>query len=237
MCGVIGVYADNSEKVQHYIKRLFEESQIRGKHATGLSYVNNNEIETQINPIPSKEFISKFDFSSLPEKIKLIGHCRYSTSDLEFNQPINSKDLAIVHNGVITQEDPINWKEHYGYDCVTRNDSELMLRCLEAGKEPLEEFQKSSMSGICISRQGEFYFFRNGTRPLWFIYFNGGYYITSTRDILYRVFGGKIEPFGCGANAIYEIFEGNLVHSLPLFKTQDSQVDLPCSDYYSKVVL
>ena len=236
MCGVIGVYADNSEEVIHYIKRLFEESQIRGKHATGLSYVKDSKIETKISPVGSKEFISRFNLSVLPEQIRLIGHSRYSTSDLEYNQPISNENVSIVHNGVITQKDPSLWEKDFGYVCKTRNDSELILKCLEEGKEPLEEFPKSSMSAICISKE-DFYFFRNGTRPLWYIDFRGGYFVSSTRDILLKVFGKTIHPIKCISGIVYDIIDGSLFDSLPLLKEPDNQVDLPCSDYYSKVVL
>ena len=56
----------------------------------------------------------------------MIGHCRYSTSDLQYNQPIYNDDYSIAHNGVVSQEMPERWKELYGYDCKTKNDSELI---------------------------------------------------------------------------------------------------------------
>ena len=236
MCAVIGVYARNSPEVLYYIRRLFEESQIRGKHATGLSFIKNCWIETVIEPIGSKEFINSFDLNDLPEVINLIGHCRYSTSDLRYNQPIANKFNSIVHNGVITQKDPSLWKEHFGYDCATKNDSELILKCLEAGKEPLEEFYPSSISVIGLSLD-YIYFFRNGSRPLWYVVLDNNYFIASTKDILNRTFDIKVCPVKCSAGIIYELVEERLNVSFPLIKVPDLQKDLPCSDYYSKVVL
>jgi glutamine phosphoribosylpyrophosphate amidotransferase len=184
MCAVIGTIVQNpSLKQLDMIKRVFLESKIRGMHATGLSYVKNNSITTLRMPVPADKF--PFDFESYLNEdgnLYLIGHCRYSTSDLEYNQPLSEMNKSIVHNGVITQELPENWKELYGYDCITKNDSELVLH----SEDPLQEFPDMSM-GVCELRTDKtLRSFRNGKRPLYLTTFNNGCIITSTKDIPHR---------------------------------------------------
>jgi len=184
MCAVIGTIVQNPSVNQlEMIKRVILESKIRGMHATGISYVKNNTIVTQRLPVSADKF--PFDFKSYLNEdgnLYMIAHCRYSTSDLEYNQPLFHDTKSIVHNGVITQELPENWKELYGYDCITKNDSELVLH----SEDPLQEFPNMSM-GVCELRVDKtLRSYRNGKRPLYLTTFNNGCIITSTKDIPYR---------------------------------------------------
>lgn len=185
MCAVIGVKLLNVTRHDiEMVKDVFIESKIRGKHATGISYIKNGKIHTIKEPIPSDEFFEKYDISDFVDNgnMTLVGHCRYSTSDLEYNQPMTREGLSVVHNGVITQELPENWEEIYGYKCLTKNDSELLLY----SEDPLTEFSHMSM-GVCELRQDEtIRFYRNGKRPIYFTEFHNGVIITSTSDIAYR---------------------------------------------------
>ena len=184
MCAVVGTIVQNPSIQQlEMIKRVILESKIRGMHATGISYVKSNSIVTQKLPVSADKF--PFDFLSYLNEdgnLYMIAHCRYSTSDLEYNQPLASTQKSIVHNGVITQELPENWKQLYGYDCMTKNDSELVLH----SDNPLQEFPNMSM-GVCELRVDKtLRSYRNGKRPLYLTTFNNGCIITSTKDIPYR---------------------------------------------------
>lgn len=193
MCAVVGaILLEPSKEDLLMLHRVFLESKIRGMHATGISYVKNGKVITEKMPVPANEF--PFNFA---EKINedgnlyLIGHCRYSTSDLEYNQPIGNDDSAIVHNGVITQELPENWKSIYGYDTITKNDSELVLH----SADPLREFSHMSM-GVCqLNVNKTLRFYRNGKRPLYLSSISNGCIITSTADIANRaeVLGRPVE--------------------------------------------
>jgi glutamine phosphoribosylpyrophosphate amidotransferase len=184
MCGVIGAIIKKPHAEDFLmLHRVFLESKIRGLHATGIAYIKNNEIVIDKRPVPADEF--PFNFPSYVNEdgnLYLIGHCRYSTSDLEFNQPIGNQDQAVVHNGVITQELPENWKELYGYTCTTKNDSELVLH----SDSPLEEFPDMSM-GVCeLTSDKKLLVYRNGKRPLYLTSIPNGCIITSTADISKR---------------------------------------------------
>jgi glutamine phosphoribosylpyrophosphate amidotransferase len=153
-------------------------------HATGISYVKHGKIITEKRPVPADEF--PFNFPSYVNEdgsLYLIGHCRYSTSDLEFNQPIANENLSVVHNGVITQELPEKWKELYGYDCETKNDTELILHTAEDCISPLIRWKDSSLAVIELHVDKVIRFYRNGKRPLYLTSISNGCIITSTADV------------------------------------------------------
>lgn len=201
MCAIIGAFIKDPGKEDfEMLRRVFIESSIRGLHATGISFLPkwSNKIETIKEPIPANKFVEKYmHIDNMKEMVNddnnlyLIGHCRYSTSDLSYNQPISNDKVSIVHNGVITQENPSNWKELYGYETETLNDSELILRTLEADSSEgsskiLEKWQNSSIACAELYNDKTLRCYRNGKRPL-YLTLNKRYgIITSTVDIAKR---------------------------------------------------
>lgn len=184
MCAIIGAIIKEPRAEDFLmLHRVFLESKIRGLHATGIAYVKNNKVVIDKRPVPADQFPFNFpSYCNEDGSLYLIGHCRYSTSDLEYNQPIGNDDSAIVHNGVITQELPERWKELYNYDCETKNDSELVLH----SASPLEEFHDMSM-GVCeVTADKKLLAYRNGKRPLYLTSIPSGCIITSTADIANR---------------------------------------------------
>lgn len=188
MCSVIGAIVKEPRAEDFLmLHRVFLESKIRGMHATGISYVKHGKIITDKRPIPADDF--PFNFPSYVNEdgsLYLIGHCRYSTSDLEFNQPIANENLSVVHNGVITQELPEKWKELYGYDCETKNDTELILHTAEDCISPLLRWKDSSLAVVELHVDKVIRFYRNGKRPLYLTSISNGCIITSTADVAKR---------------------------------------------------
>jgi len=188
MCSVIGAIIKEPRAEDFLmLHRVFLESKIRGMHATGISYVKHGKIITDKRPVPADEF--PFNFPSYVNEdgsLYMIGHCRYSTSDLEFNQPIANDNLSVVHNGVITQELPEKWKELYGYDCETKNDTELILHTAEDCISPLVRWKDSSLAVIELHVDKVIRFYRNGKRPLYLTNISNGCIITSTADVIKR---------------------------------------------------
>ena len=187
MCGVLGIKIKNAgEEDYALVRNLFLQSMIRGKHATGVSYIKNGKIVTIKEPIPANEFIAKHnvkDWVNEDGNLYCIGHIRYSTSDLNYNQPFSSSDISIVHNGVISQEDPSTWEETYGLKTETANDSELILHCLEVGGNPLTKFDPSSMAVCVLFLDKTLVGFRNEARPLYYYTDSTTTVFTSTEDI------------------------------------------------------
>ena len=154
------------------------ESMIRGKHATGISYIENNKLKTITEPVSA----DKFNYPDIKTKL-IIGHCRYSTSNLKHNQPIMDNDIAIAHNGVITQSSPDKWKDMYDCNFKTECDSEIILRVWEKKKHPLE--LEGSMSVVMISNN-KLQFYRNEERPLYYATYKKNIFIVSAKNILER---------------------------------------------------
>ncbi len=210
MCAIIGAYIENpSSRDLIMLADVFRESSIRGLHATGISWVRDGEVKTRIDAKPATQFLESLDLNNCVNEdgnLYLIGHCRYSTSDLEFNQPLWNENISIVHNGVITQEMPENWERLYGYKCKTRNDSELILHTLEAKKSPLQEFPNASMAVVELYKEKKLRFYRNGKRPIYFTSLPNGGIITSTKDIAVRA--DLKDPIEIGMNCYTTIGKG-----------------------------
>jgi glutamine phosphoribosylpyrophosphate amidotransferase len=189
MCAIIGAYLDSPTQQQiETLKRVFIESQIRGKHACGYSVIQGNKVITRKEAISADVFVQCHFAEVQPGDyiLQLIGHTRYSTSDLRFNQPIQVfDDLAIAHNGVVDQRSPIYWGE-YGYELTTTNDSELLYQSRYAGNEPLVNFPEASMAVAELSFKQGLRFYRNGKRPLYKVKVNNGFFVMSTADIALR---------------------------------------------------
>jgi glutamine phosphoribosylpyrophosphate amidotransferase len=185
MCSVIGaIIKEPRAEDLLMLQRVFLESKIRGMHATGISYVKNGRIITDKRPVPADQFPFNFEsYINEDGNLYLVGHCRYSTSDLDYNQPIANDNLSVVHNGVITQELPEKWKELYGYDCETKNDTELILHTAEDCISPLLRWKDSSLAVIELHVDKVIRFYRNGKRPLYLTSISNGCIITSTSDV------------------------------------------------------
>lgn len=190
MCGVLGItIADFNERDYGTIRSLFQQSMIRGKHATGVSYVKGGKVHTIKEPIPADEFIQKQNLETWRNEdgnLYCIGHIRYSTSDLRYNQPFATDELGIVHNGVISQEPPSSWVEKYGYETETANDSELILRAMEKNENPLAVFNPASMAVCVIHSDKRLTAYRNNERPLYYYSDERVTIFASTKDILSR---------------------------------------------------
>lgn len=201
MCGVIGFASDNVTTADLAILRnVLIESRIRGKHASGVAWYNGHTIQSKSKPVPIDHFLRKFHLGNLLYdgcRVAMIGHTRYSTSDLAFNQPLVGDTMAIAHNGVISQADPATWKATYGYDCQTRNDSELLLRALEAGDDPFTKFPGASIAAVSVDDKGHVHYLRNGLRPLWKGRIGAGTVYGSTLAILQRAGVTDIERIAC----------------------------------------
>jgi glutamine phosphoribosylpyrophosphate amidotransferase len=189
MCAIVGCYLEQPTEDQiETLKRLFIESQIRGRHQTGFAMKQYDKVWSFKVDGDGTEFVEKFDWSSLKGQstLQIAGHCRYSTSDLRYPQPIHIfQDFALCHNGVVDQRSPVYWKE-YGYELTTANDSELLYQARYSGKEPLIEFPEASMAVCEVAGKGGLRWYRNGKRPLYHIKVENGYFICSTADIAKR---------------------------------------------------
>lgn len=195
MCGIIGFTSDRvTEKQMNCLRTIMLESRIRGMHASGVTYYIDNQRKSMIIPEPIDVLVRKLKWVSIiGRKVSLIAHARYSTSDIQYNQPIIDKGtgVAIVHNGIVSQSPPEQWEQQFGYKTQTKNDSELLLRCIIDGKDPLRVFPESSIAALVLNKDHSIRVIRNGLRPLWTGKVEGAIVYASTFDILSRA---NIEP-------------------------------------------
>ena len=225
MCAIIGAYLRNPTASDlETVKRVFLESRIRGMHATGISWVANGSVNTIKEPIPANKFIDKY-MGDMTEylndgRLIMIGHCRYSTSDLQYNQPIANQSVSVVHNGVVTQEPPSNWETLYNYKCSTRNDTELLLHTIEEDKCVLGKWAQSSLSVIELHEDQEMVFYRNGKRPMWLTSLDNGCIITSTKNVPVRAgVGGETSQIPMN---VYNRLGPDLTHKLEKVDIDDA---------------
>ena len=201
MCGVIGVsLTDVTPNQVALVRRVMQETQIRGMHASGAVHHNGTGLVRIRVAVPisrlSEELID-WTATTTSGDLNMIAHARYSTSDMEFHQPLGENDLFMAHNGVITQEPPETWEDTYGYNFDTRNDSEILLKKLASGDTPsdcISSLSGASAAVVTIDRNGVVSGWRNSLRPLWRTDFINGCIFTSTKDIMIRASGGTLSP-------------------------------------------
>lgn len=179
MCAVVGAFSKTKVDLDLF-QKVMVQSMIRGKHASGIAWNNNGKLAYRIID-ESANFLA---FKNIDTNM-IIGHARYSTSDLNYNQPIKTDKIAIVHNGVISQEHPDTWKDTYGYDFDTKNDSEIVLRNYENNKHPLQLDGSMATIILDMTNKPTILFFRNEQRPLYYST-DKDIYIASTKNILER---------------------------------------------------
>jgi glutamine phosphoribosylpyrophosphate amidotransferase len=203
MCAIVGCYLEKPTNKQiETLKKLFVESQIRGRHQTGLVFKKEGKIFRHVVGGDAKLLVKEFTWSQLEELdvLELAGHCRYSTSDLRYPQPIQIyDDYALCHNGVVTQDPPESWGR-FGFDLETTNDSEILYHCRVQQKEPLLEFPNASMAVTELGSSG-LRWWRNGKRPLYHVKVTNGYFICSTSNIALRA--GLKNPKRCEPGVVY----------------------------------
>jgi glutamine phosphoribosylpyrophosphate amidotransferase len=193
MCGIIAVHLDSPSPEQlEIVEKVMVNSKIRGLHASGVSYHDGCKIVCKKEPVSMEIFLKdvfKIEEAITPkEEIRMIAHTRYSTSDLNSNQPIGDPDgeISIVHNGVISQSPRSTWKQKFGFKGQSDNDSSLIIDSFVNFKSPLVSFPDSSMACAALDKNGSIVFFRNSKRPLWYVVFENGFIAASTKDILLR---------------------------------------------------
>jgi glutamine phosphoribosylpyrophosphate amidotransferase len=203
MCGVVAIkQLEGRSFPLAEFKLLMSEASIRGVHATGVSYSIDGQVKTVKLPVKCGEF-------PFPEELSrcdgAIGHLRYSTSDLRYNQPNQIGELALAHNGVVTQAAPESWPEKFGVHCETKNDSEILLQLLARGTHPIT-LRETSQACVTLTPES-ISFWRNEQRPLYYVQTEDYVAAASTADIIKRALG--LEATRTSPCVVYD-FDGSM---------------------------
>ena len=202
MCGVVGFSCKHPG--QHHvaaIQRLFTQSKIRGLHAFGISYYEENQIKT------SKHHKLVDCCSAIPLTNKLIGHCRYSTSgdyaDHQNNQPIHLDNAAVVFNGVISMAAKCEYEKMYRRKYQTENDGEIFLDKFvrDEAWANFVTYGKFSFAGLVLW-DDQLIAIRNAHRPLYRLVEMEAVFYASTADIFRRA-GFDNEPCSVEPGQVY----------------------------------
>ncbi len=106
MCGIFGQISKESINYSNIIK-LAKHSTRRGKDSSGLIYYENNNYKVHKADYDIEKLLKKIK----PTKSKIVlGHSRLITNGLHDNQPVIRDNIAVIHNGIIVNENEI-WKK------------------------------------------------------------------------------------------------------------------------------
>lgn len=225
MCGIVAFHGPRSDDALRLVERCLLQAAMRGTHATGIAWLQEvHPDEWQLcmerAPVSARDFVEHYDFSRIAEgeetTLSIVAHTRYSTSDLDWNQPLADDELALVMNGVISQDVPAAWPLAELQPYSTGNDAEVAMRYARLGRRGR---MPGSFAVVELWNDGRVLAYRNAYRPLYQAEALGGVLVASTLDMLRRCdLSGRMLPPG----VVHDIGLGDqVVEKFPV--TPDTQ--------------
>ena len=249
MCAIYG-FLDYGKKVSHkvlskLVKEMSIAAECRGTDATGISYVNNNEIVTYKKAKPAHKVKLYFPKGTTA----LIGHNRMTTQGNERynfnNHPFEGKtdkhSFALAHNGILRNDKALRKNEKLPLTHI-ETDSYIAVQLLER----LNKVDSESLKEVAEKVEGSFVFtvlrddntlyLVKGDNPITLLHFPdfGLYLYASTAEILKSAmkFARFREPFENITIATGDIVEINHDGNI-------SMSDFKCSyvmSYYDRYI-
>jgi glutamine phosphoribosylpyrophosphate amidotransferase len=200
MCGLVAlVNKENGKFPVDLFRSLLVQARIRGQHATGVAYITDS-LKSVNESVPAVMFDIPKD---MYDAKVAIGHTRYSTSSLDWNQPVTNGHGALIHNGVVTQSLPKYWFGEFGVRCKTENDSEILMHMIQIGHHPLT-LKNTSQACVYVSPDYDVLrFWRNEERPLYYMENDEFFVVASTKDIMTRAGWVDGTPIECKPGVEY----------------------------------
>jgi glucosamine--fructose-6-phosphate aminotransferase (isomerizing) len=147
MCAIFGLafqnghHIRNTIMIKNIVRRLFLESRIRGRDASGVSYVSPRGINVLKKDISAENFINlpeydeQEDWGINEDTEFIIGHCRARTQGTERNNvnnhPIVRDRVIGVHNGVIRNDHELFYTHTNNFCRNGEVDSEIIFALIE----------------------------------------------------------------------------------------------------------
>jgi len=168
MCGIFGVSLNEKTKIdpgllKETIEKLFEESQSRGKDASGIAISEDNQITVYKEPIAAKKLFKSKEFKTLISKVvtknsannkfinpvTFIGHARMETNGYygvsENNQPVVKDNVIAIHNGIVVNDQAL-WTKfpdiHRNFEVDTEVINSLLRRYITTEKSLTKAISK-----------------------------------------------------------------------------------------------
>lgn len=105
MCGIFGIINPDTNSLQS-LNQLAKHAEQRGKDSSGLIFSQNGNYCVQKADFNISKLIGKIDTSGVDF---IMGHSRLITNGFFDNQPVISDNIAVIHNGIITNDEDV-WK-------------------------------------------------------------------------------------------------------------------------------
>jgi len=186
MCGLYGYINRGNTKINNtgLVKGLAVSAQVRGSHATGISYNVDGHLCTIKAATPADKFVIE-----LPKSVDaVIGHTRHTTQGTQFknhnNHPFVGRsgnvDFALAHNGVLDNDYELQYSEVLPKTEI-ETDSYVAVQLIEKYSEgdatlTLDSIRKMSelVSGMfafsILDSDNNFWLVRNDS-PIHMVYF------------------------------------------------------------------
>ncbi|MFC1596022.1 amidophosphoribosyltransferase [Candidatus Margulisiibacteriota bacterium] len=212
MCGLFGIYDNDSREVAKLTYFALYSLQHRGQESAGISVTDGEQITTHKDMGLVSRIFTEDIISGLKGRSAL-GHVRYSTtgsSHLHNAQPLevtfNNEKMVIAHNGNLVNFDLLC--EKLGItESNSFSDTELMARILESSKaDTLEEAVLEMVKmiqgaySVVIMTNDKLIAFRDpcGIRPLCIGKIDGSFIVTSETCALDIVGAELVRPIEPG---------------------------------------
>lgn len=148
MCGIIGIISKNKTNIVSDIIDGLEKLEYRGYDSAGVALVENNELKRVRAVGKLKKLKDKLDKEPVSGSLG-IGHTRWAThgkATEENAHPMLTKDVALVHNGIIENYRELKTMlEKAGYSFTSQTDTEVVAiylqKCLDQGLSPRDAFR------------------------------------------------------------------------------------------------
>ena len=149
MCGIVGIISKNGSNVVSDLLDGLEKLEYRGYDSAGVALIDNGEIKRCRAVGKLKNLKDKLVINPISGSIG-IGHTRWAThgkATEENAHPMVTKDVALVHNGIIENYKELKTDlEQKGYGFTSQTDTEVVAvylqKQLDEGLTPREAFRK-----------------------------------------------------------------------------------------------
>ena len=181
MCGIFGVFSLDEKVDVVKLKKLALHSEQRGKDSSGICFIDNNDFKVIKADFRLKKLVKKIKLKSYS---LIAGHSRLVTDGINDNQPVVSKEIVVLHNGIIVNHNDL-WSE-IQKERSLEIDTEIINGLFEAHLEngnSLDEISKIILdkckgvvsSAIFIPNQGKLVLISN----------NGSLFVSREKNTFY----------------------------------------------------